>query len=532
MLPAQEVGGNDSRFDLFGGYSGYRMGGKLNGVTVPDFKSGFGSQLIVSTSRWTGVVVDLNGNFNSGTSAVGYAFGVRFHHRLWRFDPFGQAQLGGQYFSPKGFPSQNMPAYIFGGGLDVRVDRRFSIRPFQLSYVNATYNKSATLGTGSIYFNGARLQAGIVYHMGLTEFEGPVSAACGADPAPVNAGEPVKITVATKGFLPRRRLTYSYKSDAGAIAGHEDSATVDTAGVRPGSYTVNAEVVDNGKGKHRRLATCEASFEVSAPPAQAPEAKAETNGAPQLQAPEAEKTAAPAETGTASSGAAATAGNKPESSQLPAAQPAVEQAAVSPAAVPEAKAEANGAPQLQAPEAGKTAAPAETGTASSSAAARAGNKPESSQLPAAGEGKKAANSLGAAQLAKPKPARFGTIRFQRDHRRPTRVDNEAKAELDRYADALQAAPPDTVGVVVGFAGTRQKPGGAARRAVNTKDYLCHDKGIDRARIVPRSTKRSGKKVELWLSQSGAAMPPRSTAVDEDAVKAVPRAPLKPKARTH
>ena len=129
---------------------------------------------------------------------------------------------------------------------------------------------------------------------------------------------------------------------------------------------------------------------------------------------------------------------------------------------------------------------------------------------------------------------FGSIEFKRDMKRPTRVDNEAKGELDRYADALAAAP-DAKGVVVGYAtagedtpkkGSKKSPDFAARRAVNTKDYVTKEKGIDPARIEPRTGTGDDQKTELWIVPAGATFPAEgTTVVDEAKVKPVPRAAL-------
>jgi hypothetical protein len=133
----------------------------------------------------------------------------------------------------------------------------------------------------------------------------------------------------------------------------------------------------------------------------------------------------------------------------------------------------------------------------------------------------------------PQPAIFGTIEFVHDAKRPTRVDNAAKAVLDRYADALAAAP-DTKGAVIGFASAAESkdnsaPSFADERAVNTKDYLEKEKGVDPARVELRSGSGSGQKAELWIVPPGATIATEgNTAVDENKVKAVPRLPLKPK----
>jgi hypothetical protein len=125
---------------------------------------------------------------------------------------------------------------------------------------------------------------------------------------------------------------------------------------------------------------------------------------------------------------------------------------------------------------------------------------------------------------------IGSIEFKRDTKRPTRVDNEAKGELDRYADALNAAP-DSKGVVVGYALGSEKPGFAAQRAVNTKDYLVKEKGIDASRIEPRTGTGADQKAELWVVPAGATFPTEGTqVVDEAKVKAVSRTAPPPKKR--
>jgi hypothetical protein len=74
-----------------------------------------------------------------------------------------------------------------------------------------------------------------------------------------------------------------------------------------------------------------------------------------------------------------------------------------------------------------------------------------------------------------------------------------------------------------------EPSRAAKRAVNTKEYLVTDKGIDPSRILVYSGTDDGKTVTTTLIPVGAVNPVASdTAVDESVVKAVPRtAPVKP-----
>ena len=64
---------------------------------------------------------------------------------------------------------------------------------------------------------------------------------------------------------------------------------------------------------------------------------------------------------------------------------------------------------------------------------------------------------------------------------------------------------------------------AAERAVNTKDYLVKEKGIDASRIAVYTGTTDGKTVTTTLIPAGATMDSTGTTpVDESAVTAQPR----------
>jgi outer membrane protein OmpA-like peptidoglycan-associated protein len=132
-----------------------------------------------------------------------------------------------------------------------------------------------------------------------------------------------------------------------------------------------------------------------------------------------------------------------------------------------------------------------------------------------------------------------SISFDRDKRRPARVDNEAKACLDDVALNAQRSSDASL-VVVGNATEAEQaaPKGkrraarvenlAAQRAVNTKDYLVKEKGIDASRIQVRTGTAGAKEVENYLVPAGANFDtdvPGTTAVDESTVTPQTRKPL-------
>jgi hypothetical protein len=98
------------------------------------------------------------------------------------------------------------------------------------------------------------------------------------------------------------------------------------------------------------------------------------------------------------------------------------------------------------------------------------------------------------------------VSFEREEKRPSRVNNEAKACLDDIALHAQRDPDITV-VVVGntTAGESGLPNLAARRAVNVKDYLVTEKGLDSARVQARTSTAQAKSADIYFVPSGAEL---------------------------
>ncbi|MGB9103276.1 MAG: hypothetical protein WCC59_00835 [Terriglobales bacterium] len=105
----------------------------------------------------------------------------------------------------------------------------------------------------------------------------------------------------------------------------------------------------------------------------------------------------------------------------------------------------------------------------------------------------------------PQASTGGSIDFSRDKRRPARVDNVAKAILDDCALRLQREA-GARGVIVGNADPNEENAMkmAEQRAVNAKDYLVREKGIDPARLEVRTGSAGTQTVEVWLVPAGAS----------------------------
>jgi hypothetical protein len=108
---------------------------------------------------------------------------------------------------------------------------------------------------------------------------------------------------------------------------------------------------------------------------------------------------------------------------------------------------------------------------------------------------------------------YGNIRF-----------NDEKARLDNFAIELQN-DPTSQGYLICYGGRKGKAGEAQRRCDRAKDYLTSTRGIDASRIVTvDGGYREDLTVELWLVPSGANPPTASPNVDPSEVKTTSEAP--------
>jgi hypothetical protein len=140
------------------------------------------------------------------------------------------------------------------------------------------------------------------------------------------------------------------------------------------------------------------------------------------------------------------------------------------------------------------------------------------------------------------------ITFDKDKLRPTRVDNEAKACLDdialseqRNTTAKLAIVGNSEPVMVHGRHTPRKDQMAAdlttkqasERAVNEKEYLVTEKGLDASSISVYIGTAGTNSDATTLIPAGATFDTTGlTPVDETAVKAVPRKPLGERHHSH
>jgi len=396
-----------------------------------------------------------------------------------------------------------------GGGLDYETpwfNHHLGIRLFQADYEYMHADWGLVPYGGRANINAARLSAGIVLHEGSIAPPPPTTLACSASPESVFPGDPVTISAAAGGLNPKDHVIYSW-SGAG-VTGSDPTVKVDTSNLAPGEYTVTGTVKQGKPGKEGlkpwETATCTAGLTVKA------------FEPPTISCSVSPTTIAPGGTATVTS-----VGVSPQNLPLTYSYTAT--------------------------------AGTVTGTGTTAEYSSAGAPTGAVGITCNVQDNKGHSASANTSLTitapfvppPPKTSALCTIGFSTDKKRPTRVDNEAKACLDQVAlDLKQQA--DAKAVVVGEQTTseaaitakEQKRAlhnkhakvdqFAAQRAVNAKDYLVTEQGIDASRISVTTGTTDGQTVENYLVPSGATFSSDvtgTTPVDETAVKPQARKPL-------
>src|SRR5260370_12816907 len=140
------------KFDLFAGYSYVRENPHTAGIDSFNLHGGSAS-FAYNANNWLSAVADFGGyhaNNILGTGVDGtlstYLFGPRVSYRhSERVTPFGQVLFGDAHIGGHNglafSSSNNSFAMAIGGGVDVKVSHRFSLRPLQVDYLLHRFNE-------------------------------------------------------------------------------------------------------------------------------------------------------------------------------------------------------------------------------------------------------------------------------------------------------------------------------------------------------------------------------------------------------
>jgi len=501
-----DAGDQASRWDIFAGYSYLAPHGT---VTVPGAGTSGSSLQVKPSSVDEGAIGSVSYYFNryvGGQVEIGahpdgnndgfYTFsaGPVFRYTTSEVTPFvhalaGAVRGGGPYHEPYTWG----PALTVGGGMDYALpffNGKLGLRLFQADYeyMHINFGPQAPYPTGGrANYSNARLSTGLLLHLGSIVPPPPVTYSCSVNPASVFPGDPITVTGTAANLNPKKTPQYSWSGQGFTVKGDSNTGTIDTASLAPGNYTVTGHVTEGQKAG--QSADCTASFTVKA--FEPPTISCSANPS----------TIKPGDSSTITS------------------------TAVSPQNRPLTYSYSASAGSISGN--GNTATLSSTGAPAGSITVTCNVQDD--------KGQNASSTTTVSVEAPPPPPvpktqALCSISFSRDKKRPSRVDNEAKACLDEVSLNLQRQSDASL-AIVGESDPAEK--GAAKlaqeRAVNSKDYLVKEKGVDASRVSVYTGSTAGKTSENYLIPSGASFTndvPGTTKVDESAIKAQPRKAVK------
>jgi hypothetical protein len=528
-----------SRWDIFAGYSYLAPKGTINvlqtdGVTtLPETFKSMNSGILGSGAyyfnKYVGAQVeggahDLwnNDSHQIGSGGAGtISGGLISRFPTADITPFVHGLVGGvRLGGPEHEPYRWGVALTAGGGMDYQTpwfNNHLAIRVFQADYEYMHVNWGPGIWRGRANLNSARLSTGIVIHAGSLTPPPQLTVACSANPTSVFPGDPVTVTSTVGSQEPKLNVITSISGDGIATPSTSSTATVDTASLSPGQHTVKCDAKEGKSGKEGlkpwQLATqSTATFTVK-----------------EFEPPTISCSVSPTTIKPGDSATITATATSPQNRPLT---------------------------YTYSASAGNVTG---TGASATYSSTGAPTGPVSITCNVADDkGHNASSNSNLTILAPPPPPQphaqaLCSIAFETDKKRPTRVDNEAKACLDQVALSLQNQS-DSKAVVVGESNAKEKAqldkaqklaarrrhakpviDPAAERAVNTKDYLVKEKGIDASRISVATSSTDGQKVEDYLVPAGANFSSDvqgTTAVDETTVKPQVRKALPQRHHAH
>jgi hypothetical protein len=508
---APMMGPNPSRVDVFLGYSYFGAHGvvKPAGTRYSSVDEGAIGSGAYYFNKYVGaeIIGIANPDGQNDGLMAGYG-GMIFRAPMQNFTLFAHGAAGGVRLGGPNQTGVNYepytwgPGLLAGGGMDYDLpffNHRFGIRLFEADYrfTHADFgpaNPPAGLVGGRANLSAAELSGGILMHFGHIIPPPPVTYACAvtAPTGTIYPGDQVTVTGTATNLNPKKDAQYSWSGDNGVVvSGTSNVANIDTKALNAGSYTVKGHVSQGNKPG--QMADCSAQFTVT-----------------QFQPPTVGCSANPSTVNPGDPSTITANGVSPQNRPLTYSYSST---------------------------AGSISGNTSTATLSTTGAAPGTITVTCNVVD--DKGQTASQTTTVTVSAPPPPpapstTSLCTISFDRDAKRPTRVDNEAKACLDDIALNAQRDPQAKLDIV-GSSASGEKMGDrrAAERAVNEKDYLVKEKGIDASRISVYTGTAGTKSAATTLVPSGANFDTNGlTPVDESVVKAQPRKAAPARRRHH
>jgi hypothetical protein len=401
-----------------------------------------------------------------------------------RFVPFAHVLAGTVRVDG---PAQQLCTFGYGGTAGLGFDyilpafgNHIALRPFQVDYTYSHVDFGAATVPGGLNggigkINAYRVSAGLVLRLGAVSAPPPVQLGCSVTPVDVLPGDPIQVTAVPANLNSKRAAAYRWATTGGQISGTGENATITTAGLASGDYTVNGHLSQGIRPG--MTADCTAGFRVHG-----------------FEPPTISCSAAPGSLMPGQTATITTIARSPQNRTLTYSYSASTGQII--------------------------------GNGSTVTLATAGDTPGAVKVTCNvvdDAGHTATATTTVVITAPPVPVApsvraLCSLSFERDRKRPVRVDNEAKGCLDEVALTLNRESGARL-VIVGNHGLDETPEAAAERTLNVQQYLVDAKGIEASRIDVRTGDTHGRSVADTLVPVGATFDSGSTATfDGSAVK--------------
>jgi hypothetical protein len=488
-----------SRLDLYGGYAYFHpFNSEITPFVYQPINTGAVASATAYFNRYLGVQAE-GSFFPNGPNDCYYTAqaGPVLRYQKGRFIPFahvlgGGARAGGPAFQPCTWGW----GVTAGAGLDLVLpvfNNHVALRIVQadFNYSHVDYGPvdpaQVTGGVGDI--TAYRLSAGVVLRFGQQTPPPPVQLGCTVQPTNVFPGDPVTVTATATNLEAKKKLSYTWTASGGELTNNDTTANINTAGLAPGDYTVSGHVTE-GK-RPGESANCTAGFRIHNP---AP---------PTIACSANPSTVMPGDPSTITAVASSLEGLTLSYSYSASA--------------------------------GQISGTTPTATLVTSGAPSGIVTVTCNVVDDLGKHASADTTV---TIVTPPPPPVPQVRplcsvsFERDLKRPVRVDNEGKACLDEIALTLNRDTTSKL-VIVGRHSDDETPDAAAQRDLNVEQYLIDEKGIDPARISMRTSGQPGRVLDSTLVPDGASFTPGDTATfDANSVKREGQPYAKPKSTTN
>jgi hypothetical protein len=437
-----------------------------------------------------------------------YMFGPQIKKHTGVFQPFAETLFGAAHTNLygsickletgclSGNGNNNGFAMALGGGIDLQVSKHFAIRPVEVDYLLTRFSANHVAGYTANQ-NNFRYFGGLEFLLGGAP-PVPVTASCSTAPGPVWSGDPVTVTITGANFNPKHTLTYAWTGNSGKLSGaNSGTATIDTTGLAPGSYSATGTVTDP-KEKKNNTATCTSSFTIKQP-------------APPVVSCSASPT-------TIAIGESAT----------------VTMTASDPQGWPLTYSWTNS---------GGTMSGSGTSVTVTATNADAGNTISATGTATDARANLSASCTGSVNVPAIQKCTtiedWGECTFEKNPKKPWRVDNDCKDTLDKLSLRLQQMPNGKLDVV-GYTNQEESVNVqtlGSQRSVNVKYYLTTDgpNKVDASRVQPRQGDVKGQATHFYFVPEGnlcGGQLEEGTVVDETAVQPQSRNAPAPAKKSH